>query len=171
MAPNSACSNGHRQRTPEFALATDRATDSNAANRRFRWSGQRTADLGRVRCRNGHPTAPLKGQVCPLGGYGGPCTTPNQPIEEKEKQMSNTNEAEAFDPNEAVTRIVRAIRSIAAGDDSGPSGLEALSIALAGAGLGAPLGTAVERGLGEVAEALRAGLSEIAEALSDREQS
>lgn len=62
--------------------------------------------------------------------------------------------------------IAGAIESISHGSDTGPTGLEMLSMSVAGDGLGSPIGPAIESGLTEIAEAISGGLSEIAQAIA-----
>jgi hypothetical protein len=67
-----------------------------------------------------------------------------------------------------MSELIAAIRLIAEGTVSGPSGLEALGMAIAGEGRGEPLGSSISGGCWEVAESIRAvasALSEVAEAI------
>ncbi len=61
----------------------------------------------------------------------------------------------------AVQALANSARAIAHGD-SQPTGLEMLSIAIAGSGLDEPLGPSIRAGLAEIAQVLRENLGEIA---------
>jgi hypothetical protein len=68
---------------------------------------------------------------------------------------------------EAIRALARAVQAVAHGEKSGPTGLEALAIAVGGEHYEGPLGPAIQAGLADVAGAIREGLADIAQAIRE----